>query len=321
MAMATNLAALATEKRVRCICNGVKLEGVFYTEDVNECDEEIELLFRDMFSALNCSMESDLTAEAFIEKDTPKATLTEWLERCCDVIARSREVIRAASNTVDKLKSGKIEDQQTIIRLQGVTIKKQSDELQSVHSTVQTELRSYGEAVKKTCKQVITPKNLKAVVREAVERDDRGSNLMIYGLKEEEGEELKKKVSAVLGQLDEKPHMSACSRVGKEGSDKPVKITLRSSAAVRQILAKSGRLSKVDGLKKIYLSPDRSREEREIYRKLTQDMKQQMKDKPERYYFIRNRKVCYTDRRERSPSSEDSSKENSVVLETSVVSV
>ena len=319
--MATKLAALATEKRERCNCNGVKLDGVFYTEDVNECEEEIESLFSDMFGALNCSEESDLTAEAFIEKDTPKGTLTEWLERCCDVIARSKEVMRAASNTVDKLKSAKIEDQQTIIRLQGETIKKQSDELQSVHSTVQTELKGYSEVLKKTCTQVITQKNLKAVVREAVVRDDRGKNLMIYGLKEEEGEELKKKVSAVLEQLDEKPHMSTCSRVGKEGSDKPVKITLRSSGAVRQILVKSGRLSKVDGLKMIYLSPDRTREERDIYRKLTQDMKQQMKDTPERYYFIRNRKVCYTDRRERSPSSEDSSKENSVVLENSVVSV
>ena len=137
-------------------------------------------------------------------------------------------------------------------------------------------------------------------------RNDKGKNLMIFWLKEEIGEDLKEKVSAVLGHLDEKPHMSTYGRVGREGTDKPVKITLRSSEAVRQILTKSGRLSKVEGHKSIYLSPDRSWEERDIYRKLTQDMKQQIKDNPERYHFIRNRKVCHTDRRSRDDSKVNS---------------
>ena len=150
------MATLATEKE-QSESSGVKVGGVFYAEDANDCEEEIELLFSDMFSALKCSEETDLTAEIFNTKANPKTTLADWLERCCDVIAKSREVMRAANNTVDKLKGEKIEDQQTIIRLQAELIKKQSEELQSFHSTVQTELKNYSEAVKKTCTQVITP--------------------------------------------------------------------------------------------------------------------------------------------------------------------
>ena len=278
---------------------GVKLSGVFYTEDSNLREEEIDELFSEMFDALKCNAASDLTADKFEKKSNLKATLAEWLEKCCDVMDSCRDVLRAANSTVDKLKGEKIQDQKSINRLQDEIIKKQSEELQTVQNTVETGMKSYVAAVTKNLTPAITPRKLKAVVREAVARDDKGKNLMIFGLKEDEGEDLKEKITVVLGHLGEKPHVSECSRVGREGTDKPVKITLRSSEAVRQILAKSSRLRKVVSHKSVYLSPDRTKEEREVYTKLTQEMKRLTKEHPEKYYFIRSRKICHTDRRPR----------------------
>ena len=120
---------------------------------------------------------------------------------------------------------------------------------------------------------------------------------MVFGLKEEAGEDVREKVSELLSDVEEKPHVSDCVRVGKEDSKKPVKVTLRSPEAVSQILAKSSKLSKIDGRRSVYLKPDRSQEEREFYANLTREMKQKMTDNPEKYFFIRNRKICCTERR------------------------
>ena len=63
------------------------------------------------------------------------------------------------------------------------------------------------------------------------------------------------------------------------------------------MLVKAARLKNIERRKHVYLAPDRSKEEREFYAKLTLEMKQKMKEDPGKYFYIRNRKICQTDRR------------------------
>ena len=78
-----------------------------------------------------------------------------------------------------------------------------------------------------------------------LQRRSRSKNLIVFGQKEEEEEQLPALVTAVLEEIGEEPHFEA-TRVGwkRPGSTaiRPVKITVPSSTAVHQILMKTGRL-------------------------------------------------------------------------------
>ena len=91
----------------------------------------------------------------------------------------------------------------------------QSTVTSTVQNTMQHEIRSYSEAVMSAlAKTTLCEDNLKSVVRNAIEDEDRSRNLMIHGMKEESGEQLSEKVLCLLEKLGEKPRVETC-RIGK----------------------------------------------------------------------------------------------------------
>ena len=89
--------------------------------------------------------------------------------------------------------------------------------------------------------------SLRRAVKSAIEEDDRSRNLIIFGLEDDDQERIDSKVTTMFAELEEKPRVSAC-RIGtkKTGTVRPVKVTLASSTAVHQILAKSRQLKLVE---------------------------------------------------------------------------
>ncbi len=141
---------------------------------------------------------------------------------------------------------------------------------------------------------VISPDSLKQALKSAIAEEDRTKNIMIFGLCEEENEQLEYKVSGLFQELGEKPKLTA-SRVGRSaGAEqcRPVKVVLTNSNNVYQILVKSGRLKRVPQFDKVYLRPDMSAEERAVRKGLVVDLKQAIKDHPGRYHYIQGGSVC-----------------------------
>ena len=92
------------------------------------------------------------------------------------------------------------------------------------------------------------------------DKEDRTRNVIIYGLEESNEESLEEEVANVLKQIEEKPVIRDCCRVGirKPDSKRPIKFTLRSSDMVNQILRKAKILRTKEGYNSIYISPDRT---------------------------------------------------------------
>ncbi len=131
------------------------------------------------------------------------------------------------------------------------------------------------------------------MVQDAIVEDDRHKNFIVFGLPEEDGECLQEKITEVLQELGEK-HRADATRFGrrnKNGNGKqmprPVKVTVASSTTVRQILSKSKNFRNVEKLKSVYISPDRSSEERLTQKKLVSELKKMMKEQPGIYHNIR----------------------------------
>ena len=132
-------------------------------------------------------------------------------------------------------------------------------------------------------------------MHDVISEDDRSRNLIVHGLKEENNEKLSDKVSGIFEELGGvKPHFEVC-RIGRPFSgvtSRPVKAVFSNKSTVEVFLTRARNLKQSDQYKTVYISPDRSPEEREIHKKLIQQLKNKRDSDKENHHFIKDGKVC-----------------------------
>ena len=175
----------------------------------------------------------------FAKCSVTKEKLASWLETVCHILDQFAipwlDKAAPLSEDVVTLKNDKISDQRKIISLQGQLIKKHEDSDMSVQSVAQTtmenEMKTYASAVSKSCSSALTPKKIEAAVQKVAEKEERSRNVIVYGLEETIQEDVQEKVQTILGDIDEKPLISDCCRIGiqKAGATRPVRFTMSSS--------------------------------------------------------------------------------------------
>ena len=117
--------------------------------------------------------------------------------------------------------------------------------------------------------------------------------MIVYGLEEKTNEQLQNKIEEVLVEIGEKPPIEHCVREGekKDGTVRPVKFSLRSNLHVQRILSNARKLRTKDGFGSIYISPDRSLDERRAYKKLVEELKLKRSKEPDKVHVIKNNKI------------------------------
>ena len=223
------------------------------------------------------------------------------------LLKTATEAIDSRNERIDELQRSKIDDQQTIIKLHEEISKKRSDELidvkSTVQSTVQSEMQSYSEIAKKNCPPTtLTSKTIEAAVKRVCDREDRSRNVIVYGVEETNGDVLQDKVKKILEEIDERPVMRDCVRVGVKRSGatlpRPVKFSLSNADHVAQGLRSARRLHTIEGYKSVYICPDRTVQERKSYK-----LKEKRKSEPNRTHSIRNNRIVSSEMK--SDSSRD----------------
>ena len=144
----------------------------------------------------------------------------------------------------------KLVDQTKIIDLQNQLIEKQEEQLSAVKTTGATQMKTYTSAVMKSCNTALAPKKIQAAVMKVTDTNERSKNVIVYGIKENDGEQIEKKVEEVLMEIDEKPLIEQCVRVGttRDGSMRPVKCSLKSTLHVQRILNNAQKLHTKDAM-------------------------------------------------------------------------
>ncbi len=253
--------------------------------------------FEETLKTVKVKTEQELTMDRFNSSSITKMTLAKWLDSARDIMTRQADIITQMQETMEMQKTDALEDKAAIIKLQSVLIESKDQQLlslqsavqETVQTTVQQEVQSYSAALSKhSAAPNISADSLKQAVKSAIAEEDRTKNVMVFGLCEEEEEQLETKVGGLFLELGEKPKLTA-SRVGrKAGADKcrPVKVVLSSANNVNQILMKSGTLKRIAQFEKVYLRPDMSAEERAARKILVVELKQAINDQPTRYHYI-----------------------------------
>ena len=213
-------------------------------------------------------------------------------------------MLKSLKNETEALKTEIIGSQQKVIGLQSELLASSTEQQETLQATVKTsvedtvkaEFVSYSAVVEKNQARTLEPECLNSFVKKVVEEEDRSRSLMVFGLPEEADEQLCEKVSSIFQEIGEKTRVEA-NRLGKEnrssqGKVRPVKVTLSSSATVYQILAKARSLRHSDKHKSVFISPDRSPEQRLKHRELVQELKTKSKNEPNKKHFIKSGTIC-----------------------------
>ena len=179
--------------------------------------------------------------------------------------------------------------------------------VESVENTVKEGFKSYSDVLQESCKAPSSrlQTELKTVVKSFVEEEDRSRSFMLFGLQEETEEDVSGKVCDVLHQLNLKPKVDV-SRIGSSVQStsqdsanrkpRPVKVTVTSSAIVKKVLSRAKYLKNCSGFRSVFISPDRSVEQRAEHRKLVSELKQRLVDQPGKRHFIRGNVVVSTEK-------------------------
>ena len=273
-------------------------DGCFTPDYVKEVDDAAKSVFSDMLKMCGANDTRDLTSDLFNKHSVSKAQLAEWLTSAVYLLDEcSIPLMSYALQNVDDLKTEKIEDQKTIIKLQDEVIGKKNEEINSVKKTVTDELKSYSSVLQNTCTAALAPKNIVSAVKTVNAEDDRSRNVVLFGVTEEEGENAKCKVIEILGKLDEKPQILDSKRIGQRasGTTRPIKFSVKSCATVFQILRKAKRLKDIDGCKTIFIAPDRTLDERISRKKLVSELEEKRQSDPNSHYLIRKGEIVKQD--------------------------
>ncbi len=215
-----------------------------------------------------------------------------------DTESDNSSIVKLIQKENKELKDEAISDKKVIIELQEKVIVQAEKKLQEIQNTVKSEMKSFSSIVKDTCAAALAPSMIGTAIKNVKLADDsREKNIIVYGVPEEEDEDVSRTASAVFEEVGEKPHELSCSRLGskREGSTRPIKCCLSSAAFVFQILRNAAKLKQSDRFGSVYLSPDRTVEERTKRRKLVEQFKLKKSENPDSNFRIDFRNYVIVD--------------------------
>ena len=245
---------------------------------------------------------SNVTKSKLSEVD--KKSVVNCLFEGYQAAQASNAKYEAAKVCLEKIKTEMILLQRSVVKLQQQLLETQSstEELSAVvDSAVENGIRSYSAVLSDTVRKsvpVLSATKLKKAVKEAVSDDDRSRCVVVFGLKEEESVQVDSQVTDLFNALDEKPSFEAV-RIGLNSDDekiRPVKISFRNAETAHRILTKAKNLKNSAHYRKVFISPDRTPEERTKHRELVAEMRQLAADNPDQRFFILRGEICQRDK-------------------------
>jgi hypothetical protein len=277
--------------------------------------DSFESDFRDVFG---CNP-VDVTESTATVTRSRELSVGTWFEKFAEMFERTRTFTAAAASKIEELNSQVIKGQAKVITLQEELLKNKDDQLASVRTTVRdevatvnsaviTEIRSsWSKVVAQGRSQPITTASLKEAVKSAVSEEDKSRNFVIFGKAEEVNEDVANTVDQVLRDINEKPRVIECIRIGTpaNGKPRPIKVKLPSSDAVLSVLRNAKALKDSNTNKATFIGPDRSKEERAAHKKLVEKMRAKMKEEPENYHYIQRGMVISVKKTARTNTQSD----------------
>lgn len=228
--------------------------------------------------------------------------------KCVEFIAQSwthvkkqNELIRSLKRSLALMSETAVNAQKEVMGLQKRVIEIQEQHIErtetvvgeQVRDTLKTEIQSYSgalanKAAEAAMKQVPrqqaaapTLEIIKKAVKSAAEEEERARRLVFFGLSEGEDEGGEVEPYEALEALGLGACYESTNRLGerKQGHDRPVIVKMDSVRFAEQVLGKAHLLRHEEKFKRVFISPDRTVEERKQHRELVDQLAERRAEK------------------------------------------
>ena len=218
-----------------------------------------------------------------------KEQLAKWLLDITNVLARSQQTLKNVVGKFDEMKDTIISLQHTKIQNQEQLLEVKQQSIDSFQSTLRSEMKSYRDIAIENIQPTVSHTNIEPVMKKVVQDEERSKNVILFGVKETGEEQVESTVTQLFSIIGEKPQVIECVRLGKQTDDgppRPIKVSLRSSETALQLQFSGRRLKDDHATKRVFISPDRSWEEREVRKRLMKEVKEKMRSDPNNYHYM-----------------------------------
>ena len=137
---------------------------------------------------------------------------------------------------------------------------------------------------------------MKQALKQIEKEDERANNVVVHGLdidpsvpNEEQDKNLKMYAEACVNEIV-KSDVEFCivsqkilGKVGESGRAPPILIKLRSSIEAQYVIKNGSRLSKVKDFRRVFVTPDLSKDDRDKRRRAYEDLKKKITEFPEEH--------------------------------------
>ena len=277
---------------------------------------EIDRLYKESFTwskeTLHLLQKPYGSLESVNLKDLNRLNKPEVVNVCIRAlhfVGHLMDNVENLKNASSSLQNRLIESQQQVISVQEELSECKTEQLETLKKTVKSsvvdsvkaEFKTYSAVVQSSqssqSEHVISKDILKTVVKDVVDEEDRSRNVVLFGLLEEDEEDVNGRVAEVFESIGHKPKVESY-RLGRKINDsiRPVKVILSSSTVAAQITSCSRRLHQVEKFRNVFVSSDCSPDQRRVQKDLVKEMKGRMEREPDRKFYIRDGQVHVVER-------------------------
>ena len=247
------------------------------------------------------------TAEDLKDKFGDKANMASIIIELTNACLEAKDLLRKMQGHNFDLR-GKVAD------LASAEMKKMREEVRGNQNCIMSRIdevrekvvdrRSFSEVLGKDLSTTSFVLPMKQAMKEIEKEDERGKNLVFHGLdidpkipQEEQGERIKRCATSCISEMvsssdvgaivDDIVSVKILGKVGDSGKAPPVLMTMKCSSEAQRLIRNSYRLRRVIGLRRVFVTPDLSKEAREERKKTFEDLKRKITDFPEQRWIIK----------------------------------
>ena len=181
----------------RIYCSFVYLLIMEYNmKDVTSVLVDISDKYSGMLKEAKCSDPRLLKKELLLNQN--KEVLAKWVLDFTAVLARSQQVLRNVSGKFDEMKDTIISLQSTKIQNQEQLLEVKQQSIDGFQSALRSEMKSYRDVAFENVQPVVSSANIEPAVKKAVQDGERSKNVILFGVKESEDEEVESAVTNIL---------------------------------------------------------------------------------------------------------------------------
>ena len=234
-------------------------------------------------------------------KSVHKDPLVEHTLKLVKLLKSSHELLKSAAADLDSLKCEQLQNQSRLNHVQEDLNVKKSVQLESVEKTVDDKLSTWSSVVAQNCEKKVTQKEMKKVVKLAMNEQDRQRNVIMFNVPERDIQDKNEHHDGELAfikimqqaRLSEQDGQYNCKRLGAPESSRirPLWIQFSSRSTAFEVLVKSKNLKDSDQYSNIFIVPDRTLQERVEHKKLVEQLKVKRAEYPDKRFYIWNKSI------------------------------